>query len=113
MSRKSRISDIEFFNRALRHNRTYHRISPCPLCGSKVMMAKGRVSGSEMTKYTPVCTNTKCFQHNNHELYFKQSLIDVMLGMRVMDDGAVLRQSIVRWNRMAENVGNQRVKNHG
>lgn len=111
MSGKSKISDTEFFNRELRHTRTYHRISPCPLCNSKVKMVKGRVSGSEMTKYTPVCTNTRCFQHNNSELYLKQSLIDVMLGMRVMDDGAVLRRAIVQWNRIAENTRNWRA-NH-
>lgn len=111
MSGKSKVSDTEFFNRELRHTRTYHRISSCPLCGSKVKMVKGRVSGSEMTKYTPVCTNTKCFQHNNSELYLKQSLIDVMLGMRIMDDGAVLRRAIVQWNRIAENTKNWRANN--
>lgn len=112
MSGKSKISDTEFFNRELRHTRTYHKISPCPLCDSKVKMIKGRVSGSEMTKYTPVCTNAKCFQHNNSELYLKQSLIDIMLGMRVMNDGALLRRAIVQWNRIAENIRERRA-DHG
>lgn len=115
MSVISNVTKDELINREQRFNKTYHRISPCPLCGGKIRMIKGEVTDSYQTwqtKYTPQCANPSCFLHTNRALYFRQTLLSAMLTGWLEDDGAVLRQAIVKWNRVAENVRNRQMKNH-
>lgn len=110
MSKNNRVSDKEYFARQNRFNPTYHKISPCPLCGGKIRMHKER-RGFILpdTYYTPRCSTPGCFMATNKELRFTQTALSVIMVGR-KNSGQVLRQAIVRWNRSAEDIRNRRAK---